>query len=611
MDISQSYNEWVNSVLASKDLESAVSSFINLMDEKYEELSRSGFLFKHSTKGGIFSPENRNYEIDSKTGCLAGYKPGLNTEPRYSRDIFNNKTIMVLESANKPSCIHLFAYEAPLLRLETERDVRFRISADMVGVNDKDEIIIIETKLPGGDSMDKAILQSFGYAYFLSKHLASGNHSLVIDHARECLKKFHVQKNMAKKIKEGKKIKYMVIAPSAYFIESIHDSAILHSTEEILRELNRHSSNQKGYPEFAGYTFIENIFPYFKDISEMKNFINAFSFLSRPKTFSEDEKNYQVALKKKGSPIFSVEAQKNGEFKKYIVDYCLPISCKDENIFKEIRKKAYNYFSDKNIKWHSLGENHLLSSQAYCVNFFFPFRKNAEALKVLLLPYFPDIKKMLPIEDQLYVAFEWNGGKNYLDEKGFSKKNRGEYATYPDVAVRYITKDDVEKLILIEWKYTETYPSSNKTEGKSGIARLNTYSPFLQKNDCPIDLKRIDADLNDAIESIFYEPFYQLMREQLLAKEIEQDNDNPIQKVTVLHICPKANQAYHRKITSPKFAALFPDKSVTEIWRDVLQSPDDFISIDPKDLFQNFLSKPESKDFSNWIEYMKTRYRLS
>ena len=66
---------------------------------------------------------------------------------------------------------------------------------------------------------------------------------------------------------------------------------------------------------------------------------------------------------------------------------------------------------------------------------------------------------MLPIEDGHYVACEWIGQKNYLREKvsGNGKRTRGANCTSADAAVMFEETDGKRQIVLIEWKYTESY----------------------------------------------------------------------------------------------------------------------------------------------------------
>ena len=237
--------------------------------------------------------------------------------------------------------------------------------------------------------------------------------------------------------------------------------------------------------------------------------------MARSEAFREKEREKQVEFKL-NSKWIPEAARAMGHHGKP-VDYCFPEIYADENLYPGIREGALAFFHDKKISWHSLGRRHVLSSQAYCVNFLFPFAARPHALRELMKPALPDIHEMLPIEDEMYVTFEWNGAKNYLEEHGGDNNMRGELATFPDAAIKYRDKKGRSRIVLIEWKYTERYSAESKAGGESGANRFNTYRPFIVGNECPLNLSCLGQDTDQQMQALFYEPFYQLMREQLLA----------------------------------------------------------------------------------------------
>lgn len=169
---------------------------------------------------------------------------------------------------------------------------------------------------------------------------------------------------------------------------------------------------------------------------------------------------------------------------------------------------------------------------------------------------------------------------------------------------------------MIEWKYTEKYNEVSKAQGREGYNRLNIYRKFCEPSICPLDINTIysklgqinDLDIDDVMNVFFYEPFYQLLREQLIAHEIEKNNKD-IDKVTLLHICSKNNYAFHHNITSPKLKNMFPRKTVIEIWKYLVRPKDRFKSTSPEELFQKY---PQDKfpELENWVKYISSRYRL-
>ena len=128
--------------------------------------------------------------------------------------------------------------------------------------------------------------------------------------------------------------------------------------------------------------------------------------------FLEHEKRYLAAFKAT-SCYFSDTARVDGMYRGHSYPYCLPQECSTKNLVPEIRGDVVRYFDRHEIKWHDAlnhrPSNHLCDSQVCCVNFLFPFAHRPDPLKALLLPIYPDIKTMLPIEDGQYVACEWIG----------------------------------------------------------------------------------------------------------------------------------------------------------------------------------------------------------
>lgn len=613
MDSTDRFNDWVMSAIKPEDLPDNVKKFKNLMNKKYNDLLNQGFVYRSDKRGGIFSPEKRKYEMKTKFGSFVGFSPGLNNESKYLRDIFNKKTLKIIHDNKQQTQIYLFAYEAPILRIKSEKDVRFRVSADLIGVNDKGEIVVIETKLSGGDPLDQAVTQAFGYAFFLSLHLSGPHRDKVIQHAQDCMEKFHGHDKLNKKIMKNK-IKYMVAAPYQYFNENLSNTHIAKNLDSMINNLENKTENLS-LPKFGGFLSIDNVFFQTQNINLFKNQLSQLSQHHLPcnaNSFSEEEKRHQVFLKKEGFFSDNLDCTGLGEYRKYMVDYCLTKECKKHNIYGNIRHCVYEYFKDKSIKFHSLGENHLLSSQAFCLNFLFPFRKDPNALKIMLAPLFPDIKDMMPIENNSYIAFEWNHGKDYLNEQGGRVQTRGEYATYPDAAIKYLSNENTCKVVLIEWKYTESYSSEDKSQGSKGNTRIKTYAPFFKQSNCPINLRAIDENMGSSIKALFFEPFYQLCRQQLLAHAMEEDDSNDIHHVSVLHICPKENLNYHNNVTSSVLADVFLEKSVLEIWAELLNKnkKDRFKSVDQKYLFEQFSTASSSDFYREWKNYMAQRYCL-
>jgi len=321
-------------------------------------------------------------------------------------------------------------------------------------------------------------------------------------------------------------------------------------------------------------------------------------------TFLENEKPRQAAFKAKAS-YFSNEARADGVYKGKAYPFCLPRECAEENLFPDIRNSITAYFAAKEINWHDGKDrrpsNHLCDSQVCCANFLFPFADKPDALAELLRRIFPSINEVLPMEtDGQFVSFEWIGEKNYLGEviSRSGKRTRGANFTSADAAVMFKHSDGRQQIVLIEWKYTESYGDTFLKIAKSGKDRTTIYAHLYNRDDCPLN-----KALLPSFDDLFYEPFYQLMRQQFLANEMEKAHELGADVVSVLHIAPAHNLDF-RYITSPALRPL--GESVIDVWKKLVRTPDRFTSISTEQLFSDL--PIEHLEMTKWWEYISTRY---
>ncbi|GAI95287.1 unnamed protein product [marine sediment metagenome] len=156
-------------------------------------------------------------------------------------------------------------------------------------------------------------------------------------------------------------------------------------------------------------------------------------------------------------------------------------------------------------------------------------------------PLLIDEDKPLP----KYLAFEWIGVCDYLGEtrrKG-SERTRGANFTSADFIFRFRRKDGKIQIVLGEWKYTEEYRRLDKG---IEVRKQNYHLAFSRHGGV---FERCSEDLYKAL---FFAPFYQLMRLQLLAQEMEYGREMEADVVSVLYICPEANKEFRERVTSPK-----------------------------------------------------------
>ncbi len=320
--------------------------------------------------------------------------------------------------------------------------------------------------------------------------------------------------------------------------------------------------------------------------------------------FLEDEKRSQEQFKRK-SRFFSDAARSDGVYRGKARPFCVPLAYAEENLMPEIRVAALQHFAAHQINWHDGKEgkpsNHLCDSQVCCVNFLFFFADKPGLLKEVLLPVFPEIDQMLPVEDGLFVSFEWIGEKNYLGERVSKNeaRTRGANSTSADAIAMFRRKDGNRQIVLIEWKYTESYSGFFCKISTSGTDRSQIYQHLFGKSDCPFDTAPLPN-----FDALFYEPFYQFMRQQFLANEMENAREMGADLVSVLHISPAHNHEFLR-VTSPYLTSI--GSSATSTWTKLVKRKGSFTSVSSERLFGG-LGDELNGELTSWRDYIYSRY---
>jgi hypothetical protein len=286
---------------------------------------------------------------------------------------------------------------------------------------------------------------------------------------------------------------------------------------------------------------------------------------------------------------------------------CLPAELAELNLLPDARDAGLSRFEAGAIKWHNgIGEgptNHLLDSQIQCVNALAPFVERPDCLRQLFGSVLP-IAQVIPFGastsafDRVdHVVFEWVGLANHLGEWSEPTPTRGAYMTSVDAALRYRTHDGRTEVALIEWKYTERYPSGALSGGEARMeVRHNRYGGALRD---PLGPIRRDAV---PFEALFFEPMYQQMRQQLLAWRMEEAHELDTDVVRVVLVAPRGNEAFWSSLPGAKWRELAGPSplGVAEAFRSVLRCPDRFAWLDSATLVED--DSPLSDEF-------KHRYR--
>ena len=276
------------------------------------------------------------------------------------------------------------------------------------------------------------------------------------------------------------------------------------------------------------------------------------------------------------------------------------------NLYEPIREGVIRYFKENNISWWG-GKvpGHTLSSQIACLNHLFAIRGDREAVLAMLNGVRDEFEDVLPIgcdAEPRYIAFEVVSSEDHLNEKS---STRGSNCTSVDALIYAKHRGDHKMwLIPIEWKYTEHYYNSDKSneerreepKGSNGRGRerVGRYSALIEESP---QLKSLDCYYG----SIYYqEPFYQLMRQTLWAENIIKHADEETLKAEEylhIHVIPKDNKG----LLDKKYRV--SGKGMEESWRAMLTDQGRYLIVDPRELFA-----PIAERYAELASYLEKRY---
>ena len=276
------------------------------------------------------------------------------------------------------------------------------------------------------------------------------------------------------------------------------------------------------------------------------------------------------------------------------------------NLYEPIREGVIRYFKENNISWWG-GKvpGHTLSSQIACLNHLFAIRGDREAVLAMLNGVRDEFEDVLPIgcdAEPRYIAFEVVSSEDHLNEKS---STRGSNCTSVDALIYAKHRGDHKRWIIpIEWKYTEHYSNSDKSnedrrgelKGSNGRGRERVGRYYALIEESP-QLKSLDCYYG----SVYYqEPFYQLMRQTLWAENIIKHADEETLKAEEylhIHVIPKDN----KDLLDKKYRV--SGKGMEESWRAMLTDQGRYLIVDPRELFA-----PIAERYAELSSYLEKRY---
>ena len=297
-------------------------------------------------------------------------------------------------------------------------------------------------------------------------------------------------------------------------------------------------------------------------------------------TFTDHERRRATAWKH-ATETLPAEAKraapyrgKDGRDGSTAYDFCLPAEHAELNLLPEVRDEVLAVFDELAIPWHAgVGRNpsnHLLSSQVQCANALGQMLHDPERVRRAFgAPL--GIAEVLEIEPGRALTFEYIGPTDVFGESPTGARVRGTHCTSVDAAFLHHRHDGLCELVLVEWKYTEHYELRRPDPRKDEV-RWRRYGAAWSAEDSPVRPDVLPFAL------VLDEPFYQLVRQQLLAHELEKAGAHGADRVRVVHVLPAANDAYRSSLVRPEHRAA--GRSVSEVWQRMLRRPDRFVPLD-------------------------------
>ena len=185
------------------------------------------------------------------------------------------------------------------------------------------------------------------------------------------------------------------------------------------------------------------------------------------------------------------------------------------------------------------------------------------------------------------------------DPRGCAALQRSFVINLTNFPCPYKSTADATHLIYEEFKYTESYGRSGRTLRSDGTDHMAPYRELFYRDDTPINIA-------PPIEAFAAEPFYQLLRYQLLARQVEVHKADAINSASVLYIYISEYRCLERVIV-PAFRGI--GRNVFEVWGKLVKSQERFLPVTVDSLLAPLLEEP-SPELAGWTAYLRERYKI-
>jgi hypothetical protein len=268
-------------------------------------------------------------------------------------------------------------------------------------------------------------------------------------------------------------------------------------------------------------------------------------------------------------------------------------------LYPPFRKGVMKYYKDNSIAWWGGADaptESPISSQVSCINHLESARLEQKVALQFARKHVPDAAEVLPIEGG-FLSYEWVGLASYLNERGWSPKSRGKNITSVDAIMAVKRPDGRIVVLIIEWKYTERYTAKCLARSDKGTDRIDVYRSLLDDPSCPI---RFGDHLR-----LFYDPYYQLTRQTLLAWQMIKHRELGATDWIHLHVAPTANVELLQNVTSPQLAEF---RTMESAWKSVLVDPEKYRLVSPSELLP---ASGLDTETDRWLAWMSERYSVA
>ena len=304
--------------------------------------------------------------------------------------------------------------------------------------------------------------------------------------------------------------------------------------------------------------------------------------------------------------------------------HLLALGYEEENLYPGIRGAggAVDFLAQRNIKWWKSARSgddtsadgptrNMASSQVACINFLLPLAGISGALASALQVLDGDVSAVVGITHDGHtspVEFEWLGIPRSLE----GGRTRGANNTSIDAFMVAETTSGRRRAYLLEWKYVEQYQATKpafKGDGRAGDTRRLRYAELFRAEYSAFNLDAV-PDLDDFL----YEPFYQIMRQRLLADRMVQQRELDVDEAKVVVVVPEENLAYRtvgsgRTVTSPPLACRFPHlETVEAVMRASLKEPEAQFSMVSPSVLLDGVVRGLPDETAKWANYWRERY---